>query len=341
MLIRYTLVILSLTLVACSAQKGKKLQQAGYVKPGNTEVKLADAPKDSITLHYFSCGGFYIERGGEAILIDPFASNPKPLGMIKPNHTAVDSVMYRATGVRRGIATKIKAVLAGHAHYDHLMDVPYIMDNWVDSTTWFAGNNTAGKMVKSLTVNTIGAVVNLDAGRGEMFAGNNIRITPILLSHPPHIGKKHLYKGEFDANAKPWQKKYWQGGQTYGFIIDFFDAKGKVDFRIYMQTSAGLLGLDNVPPDVMRQHSVDLMIIPAALFSQVKGYPQKLVSQYHPKHIVVCHWENFFKPMDKISQKPYTVSMTNVYQFAKQLDYNIGRSRFTIPMPDSKIKIRF
>jgi len=338
MLIRYTLVILSLTLVACSAYKGKKLQKAGYVKPGNTIVKLADVPKDSITLHYFACGGFYIERGGEAILIDPFASNPKALGRIKPNRAAVDTVMNHATGGKRGT---IRAVLAGHAHYDHLMDVPYILDNYTDSTTWFAGNNTAGKMVKMLTNNTIGAVVNLDAGRGEMFAGNTIRITPILLSHPPHIGKKHLYAGEFDANAKPWQKKYWQGGQTYGFIIDFFDTKGKVDFRIYMQTSSGLLGLDNVPPDVMRQRTVDLMILPAALFSKVKGYPQKLVSQYHPKHIVVCHWENFFKPMDKISQKPYTVSLTNVYQFAKQLDYNIGRSRFTIPMPDSEIKIRF
>lgn len=342
MIYRITAVLFSVVvLMACSATKGKKLQQAGYVAAGNHSVKLADTPTDSITLHYFNAGGFYIEHGNEAILIDPFASNPKAIGRVIKNTAAVDLLMQHATGVAKGRPTKVKAVLGSHAHYDHLMDVPYIMDNWVDSTTWFAGNNSANKMVRLLTTQNIGAMVNLDAGNGSMFAGNDFRITPILLSHPPHIGNHKLWGGEFSSKNKPWKKKYWQCGQTYGFIIDVMDGKGRVTFRMYMQTSSGLLGLDNVPADILREHAVDVMIIPAALFSKVDGYPQKLVSYYHPKHIVVCHWENFFKPMNKISQKPYTVSLTNVYQFAKQLDYNIGKSRFTIPMPDTKVKVRF
>lgn len=342
MMYRISAVLLSIIiLVGCAATKGKKLQKAGYISPGNHSVKLTDSPKDSVTLHYFNAGGFYIEYANEAILIDPFASNPSATGRIKRNPAAVDSLMQHATGLSKGRNTKVKAILATHAHYDHLMDVPYILDNWADSSTWFAGNNSATKMVQLLTTQSIGPLVNLDAGNGSLLAGNRFRVTPILLSHPPHIGNHKLYGGEFSSKAKPWNKNFWQCGQTYGFIIDAVDTQGFIKFRIYMQSSAGLLGLDNVPAGILHQRAVDLMILPAALYSKVKGYPQKLVSYYHPKHIVVCHWENFFKPIAKISQKPYAVGLTNVYKFAKQLDDNIGKNRFTIPMPDTKLSIKF
>lgn len=335
----FLLVCLSGLLVSCSAIQGKKLLKSGYVKPGHSTVTLSPAPTDSITLHYWGCGGFYIQYGNEAVLIDPFATNPALGADIRTDTTAVDRLMQHATGLNKGQSLPVTAVLCTHAHYDHLMDTPYIMQHWLQNKALFAGNRTANIIMWA--ARSSAPLLNLDAQNGFFHAGKHIRITPVLLSHPPHIGKLKLYGGEFEPKAKPHQAKFWQCGQTYGFIMDFLDNGGRIVFRIYQQTSSGLLGLDNVPASVAAQHPVDLMIIPAALYSKVEGYPEQLLDRYRPKHVLVCHWENFFKPMETISQKPYTISLTNVPKFAQRLEKQVGRSHFTIPMPDSRFVVKF
>lgn len=328
-------------LVSCSAVQGKKLLRSGYVKPGNTGVRLSANPTDSVVLHYFGCGGFYIRYADEALLVDPFVSNP-PLGApLHVDTASVDRLMEHATGMSKGQPLPVKAVLCTHAHYDHLMDTPYILEHWLGNTPVFAGNRTANKMMQNRP--NFGPGINLDAGNGAFTPGKRIRITPVLLSHPPHFGNIKLYGGEFKPNAKPGQSKYWQCGQTYGFLLDFMDQTktDRIVFRIYLQTSSGLLGLDNIPDAAAAGHAIDLMVLPAALYSRVKGYPEELLRHYRPKHVLVCHWENFFKPMHRVSQKPYTVGLTDVPAFALKLEREMSRSGFTIPMPDSRFVAAF
>lgn len=338
--LRYLPLLLWVGLGACSARQGQQLLKNGYVKPGPSQTVLSTAPHDSIVLHYWGCGGFYIRYGSEALLVDPFASNPRLGARLQTDTHAVDLLMQHAAGWPKK-QTDIRAVLCTHAHYDHLMDTPYLMDRWLTETTVFAGNNTANHLMWASGRPKHRPYINLDAGNGPFAVGERIRVTPLLLSHPPHIGQIKLYGGEFKANAKPGQAKFWQCGQTYGFILDFMDKNGTIACRIYLQTSSGLLGLDNIPPHTATGHAVDLMILPAALYSKVSGYPQRLLDKYRPKHVLVCHWENFFKPMAKVRQKPYTVSLSNVPRFARELDTQIGREHFTVPMPDTRFVVKF
>ena len=82
--------------------------------------------KEDIEITYLGASGFLIERDGDdfAVLTAPFFSNPKItsiLGPIYPNKKEIDR------GLENTSLDNVKVILVGHAHYDHLMDVPYVV----------------------------------------------------------------------------------------------------------------------------------------------------------------------------------------------------------------------
>jgi mRNA degradation ribonuclease J1/J2 len=68
-------------------------------------------------------GGLLFRRGNDAIMTAPFYSNPNifRVGLRRPIHSDTNLVERLLPDV-----SDVRAILVGHAHYDHLMDVPYI-----------------------------------------------------------------------------------------------------------------------------------------------------------------------------------------------------------------------
>jgi len=86
------------------------------------------APGDSaydttVQVRFLGVGGFLIRRGEDVVLTAPLYSNPdrKELeGVLRPKLDLIQEF-------NRHVA-EVNAVLVGHAHYDHLMDVPWVLD---------------------------------------------------------------------------------------------------------------------------------------------------------------------------------------------------------------------
>ena len=77
--------------------------------------------KKDIKITYLGVSGFLIERGDFEVMTAPFFSNPPvtrlPIG-IEPNTDLIDAGLHDIP------LAHVKAILVGHAHCDHLMDVP-------------------------------------------------------------------------------------------------------------------------------------------------------------------------------------------------------------------------
>ena len=82
------------------------------------------AYEETIQLRYLGAGGYLIRRGKHAILTAPLYTNPGwlrvGLGWIAPDTTLI-ARLHPPTS-----PGEVGAILVGHAHYDHLLDVPYI-----------------------------------------------------------------------------------------------------------------------------------------------------------------------------------------------------------------------
>src|SRR5262245_47394173 len=79
---------------------------------------------ETVAIRYLGAGGLAIRWRGQILLTAPFVSNygfPRvPFGRLKPDMDVIDE------GMKNVPPAEVGAILAGHAHYDHLGDLPIV-----------------------------------------------------------------------------------------------------------------------------------------------------------------------------------------------------------------------
>ena len=106
----------------------------------STKVELSILPIKSISFYYSGCTGFLIRKGNDAVLNDPFFSNLGPLSVLPLKKLATDTVAvanyfkknFGQNADEQGI---VKALLATHTHYDHVLDIPHIYHSKLNRDT--------------------------------------------------------------------------------------------------------------------------------------------------------------------------------------------------------------
>ena len=93
----------------------------------------------------------------------------------------------------------------------------------------------------------------------------------------------------------------------------------------------------------MNEKKVDVLLLCVASFSQVKNYPEGIVNFIQPKYIIGNHWENFFKPQQKLLKKPAVVPGTNAKKFIKRLEQTIATDsiEFKLPQPHTSFEFSY
>lgn len=271
------------------------------------------APDDSsyeetIHLQYLGTGGNLLWRGRHGLLMAPLYSNPGLLRVILwhiyPDTALINRLHPRIPGL------KVETLLVGHAHYDHLLDVPHIARRHEPEAIIY-GNASMKRILAVADTSLIGRVKVLDqemarGGRpGTWFylADSTIRFMAIESDHGPHLFGIHVMKGEVREGLKrvPRSAWGWKEGKTFAYLIDFLaEPRGPIDFRVHFQdaTSHYPLGAppDFAPPD---SHQVDLLFISVGAWFEVPDYPWAVLRNHKPRHAILGHWENFFRSQCK------------------------------------------
>ena len=79
--------------------------------------------KDAVQVTFLGVGGLIIRWQGSAVMAAPLYSNPT-IGEIALSEIHTDR--QRIDALMREDVSDVRAIFSGHAHYDHLMDVPYV-----------------------------------------------------------------------------------------------------------------------------------------------------------------------------------------------------------------------
>jgi len=333
---------LSVTLTGCAGSS------ADLTPVLNDQVTCEEPrPGPPLEIRYLGSGGQLIRRGSTAILAAPFFSNPGLLrvgaGRISPDSARIDAAVEKIIE-NGGRLDDVQAILVGHAHYDHLMDVPRVWSEYTPNAKIF-GSLTAKHILRGFDVpddriETLNSSAASRWAAGRWVALGDVRFMAIESEHAPHAFGIKLYGGEVreDLNRPPLRATGYREGQMLAFLIDFLNPDGSVAFRIHYQDSASNTPLGYPPTlDGDDQRSVDVAIVCAASFSQVQGYPEGILRAVDPRYVVMGHWEDFFISQEK---PPRPVPMTDVAEFAARTERALPEhARWVLPKPHAVLRI--
>lgn len=292
-------------------------------------VDVAPAGAEAVRLTYLGVGGWIFRRGADVVVAAPLFSNPSfvrtGLAGIRSDSAAVDAGMapYDVSGAA--------AILVGHAHYDHLMDVPRVARRHAPGAAILGSRvarNTLGTWsgVAERVVEVDSLAADVDDPGAWIALTPTLRVLPLRSHHAPHFDGYTLYQGTTDRPlaVEPGSAREWLDGPTYAFLVDFLDGAGGVAFRIYYQDAVAAPPRGFAPAALMAERPVDVAILVPATFDQVDWHPEAFVQNLSPRWVLLGHWENFFVPP---SSPPRSIFLTDLGHFRSRLAHVFqGRS---------------
>jgi L-ascorbate metabolism protein UlaG (beta-lactamase superfamily) len=259
-----------------------------------------------VRVTYLRTAGVLFRRGTrDVVMTAPFYSNPSlwAVGLGRRIDADPDVIRRHLPPVH-----DVKAILVGHAHYDHLMDVPEIAWQHAPSAHVY-GNRSAFNLLHSYPhLRTRIHAVDDDAatstkpGSWTYVPGTNVRFMPLVSEHAPHFcGHVKLFSGSVPTPRKARTAVDWREGQTLAYLIDFLsEDRTRVEYRVHYRDSASNAPYGALPPlPPAERHDVDLAVLCVASFNQVEDYPEWAIDDAKPRHILLAHWDDFFRSPDK------------------------------------------
>ena len=239
----------------------------------------APASADAVRVTYLGVNGYQFENGRHALLVDPYFSRVGVSAIafsqpIKPNTARIEDGLQH-------IQPRVEAILVTHAHFDHLLDVPFIMRR---TDARLLAGPTAVNLVESLGVRR-DKCDSIRAGMIRRIGPWRIRVFPA--SHDRLLGKSPPFPGTIRAPMQPPARASdWKLGEPLAFVVE---AAGK---RIYMDSG----GLPGHPPDGAIG-KVDMAILGLALPDSRRRFGEAVLS-LRPRYILPSHQDNFFGPFN-------------------------------------------
>ncbi len=302
-----------------------------------------------------------IKRGADSLLTAPFFSNPSIPRVILAQFSLAE-FKSRPEQVDRFLGAKdepdlagVTAVLVGHAHYDHLMDLPYIKRRFLPRAKIYGSDTMKYTLAGDRGLNTED-VVSVESGAwaapvgGEpeqpakwWYASPRLRFMALKSEHAPIFWGIKFFEGHYAAPLSdlPTRPSGWREGQTLAYLIDFLGVDGRtVDFRIHYQDTAsnppyGFAPLFSGSPD---QRDIDVAILCMPGFNQVKKYPEAIIARTKARAALLIHWEDFFALLPDDPRELRTVPTLDAQSFIDLLKPALKGAPFKMPAPGAWLR---
>jgi L-ascorbate metabolism protein UlaG (beta-lactamase superfamily) len=276
---------------------------------------LAPPPARAVDVTFLGSSGFLVEHGADVLLIGPFFTNPT-IGELATQDIYSDAARIQAFLPRA--AARASAIVVGHAHYDHLMDVPYIAVKVATRATIYA-NDAAGKVLAPFAPELAPQrIVSVETRPADSctppdrpcpidIPGTGLRLWPIPSEHSAQFKGKWPFKGLLPPfslwrgeplkplSSPPSRAGQWPEGTTFAYLIDVLEGDRPV-FRIYYQDSGTRAPIGQPPDTLLREKKVDLALVCVGGYFTIEDHPQKLLRGIDPDFVIASHWEDFFAP---------------------------------------------
>lgn len=250
-------------------------------------------------IRYYGTGCFTIQRGETVLLTDPFVDNPSAtrvlFGKVRTDTSYVKQYLNPAA------FSKVKLVIAAHAHYDHLMDMPYL-SKYIPDSAQIVSSKTSKHLLSYYQLPQNLVVVNEsmgtenNLGKWHYSLDSTMRTMAFKSIHPPHVAGINFLKKKYsqDLVAEPTLVSDWQEGQTLSFMVDWLE-DSVIAYRMFFMSSMAKAPYGLFPKHLLDEREIDDLFIGSSGKSEYSSYPGPIVELSKAKRIFLIHWENFFR----------------------------------------------
>jgi L-ascorbate metabolism protein UlaG (beta-lactamase superfamily) len=240
-----------------------------------------------LELTWLGTAGFRLAYQGTVVWIDPYVTRLSLRDLVarrvvQPSAAAIAAWIDRAD-----------AVLVGHTHFDHALDVPAIAQRF--GARVYGGSSLARLMrIHGLAAQAVTVAPHRDYEVGPF----RFRFTPSRHSKL-QLGLAVPYAGELTCeHVDELTPQRYRCGQVWGICIEV------AGIRIYHQGSADLID------DAIRDRGVDLFLCGIAGRGFTPRYVERIVRALAPARIVPTHYDDFFRPLDAPLRFSLNVDLT-------------------------------
>lgn len=316
---------------------------------------IGELQNPGVEVHYLGVSGYLIDYEGYQLLLGPSFTNPGYGGLLWSLFTgslADDPELIEQYYPQKGKdnpsnpKANVEAILVGHSHYDHLLDVPYIMKHYT-KTAHAYGSLTMQSLLQSKGIplqrthalnDKASDHQNHNADNWQYVSDRRIRFLALKSDHAPLVAETMFAPGRYDGKPLDSDINFleWKLGQPFAFLIDFLDEQQNIVFRIHYVDTSSKAKNGFVPQQVLDEKRVDLAILCLAAFDHGGAYPTPIVTHLNPKNMIAGHWEHFFSNQGK---KQKVVFGSDHQAFIERLKTVLPTDgRWIIPSPNTLMK---
>lgn len=262
-----------------------------------------------INVTWTGAAGLQFEDGQDFILIDPYYTRVNIfntlLGPIAPDVSAVTAALPDMA--------RVDAVVVGHTHSDHALDVPYI------------AAQSSAKVVGSQSLAILMALSG-QPGRSEVCSGgetvalsDRVSVTMIRSTHGLVAMGKVPFQGEIRSeNQLPMKASGYRVGTV-------FAPKLTIGGTVFLHN-----GSANFIDDELAGHTCDVLFLCVAGWKKRPGYPEDIIAMTRPKVVVLFHYDDFSRP-HKPGSKTKMLPMMGLEGLKKRVETCAPDVRLVVP----------
>lgn len=316
----YSRLLLLAGVFVCSLSACSRKVSPDIINPGGTyDISVANE-REPLRVDFLGVTAFGIQYKDKLLLTDPYVS-PQPTTKVMFKTITTDSSAVDRFYNRLGLENT-RMVICGHAHYDHLMDLPYLADK-LPGDAVLCGSNSMKNLM--LADDPVQQLVSLNKYVGDTITpgtwvytpDSSIRIMPFESDHLKHFMGIELFGGNIDSVKYeiPLKAKEWKCGMVISYLVDLMEGK-EIAWRVFFHSSSPRTNMGLFPKSLLQEKSVDIVMGSVALSSE--DYVIRSNAHCQPSALFMTHWENFFIPKDAPYRSVTKSNMNKAYAKIKR-----------------------
>lgn len=231
-----------------------------------------------VNVCWTGAAGLEFDFKGQTILVDPYYTRISLLniffGKVHPNLRLIKKIKEKKDD--------ITAIIAGHTHFDHAMDIPGFA---ADSNCKVIGSESLDML---MTLSNMKGRTTVCKGNETIQISNDASVEMVPSVHGLVAFGRVPFQGEISAVKKlPINASDYRVGNIFAPKIDI------------MGTTFLHLGSAGFIESELENKKCDVVFLCVPGWKKIKHYPERIIELVKPDVVVLFHYDAFYKPCKK------------------------------------------